>query len=89
MPRAYGNGVQLARSLRNVYFSDGEKDPWRVGGMPNATNELSPDGSVVHRLIAGAAHHQDLRFADPSDGADLIAARAEELAYVTKWLAEA
>ena len=55
----------------------------------NATNELSPDGSVVHRLIAGAAHHQDLRFADPSDGADLIAARAEELAYVTKWLAEA
>tara|TARA_B110000208_G_scaffold52166_1_gene68496 strand:+ start:29 stop:1555 length:1527 start_codon:yes stop_codon:yes gene_type:complete len=88
MPRAYGNGVQLARSLRNVYFSDGEKDPWRVGGMPNATNELSPDGSVVHRLIAGAAHHQDLRFADPSDSADLIAARAEELAYVTKWLAE-
>ena len=83
---AYGNGVQLARALRNVFFSDGDKDPWRVGGMPADSAALSPDGSVVRLLIQGAAHHQDLRAADATDGAALTAARMEERRHVAKWL---
>ena len=60
--------------------------PWRVGGMPDNTAEISPDGSVVRLLIQDAAHHQDLRFADPADSEDLIRARQVELKHVTKWL---
>ena len=44
-----------------MIFSDGDKDPWRVGGVPNAS---SPDGSVFHIMIRDSAHHQDLRFQD-------------------------
>lgn len=89
MPTAYGNGNQLAASLRNVFFSDGDKDPWRVGGMPANSSRISPDGSVLRLLIKGAAHHQDLRFADPADSSELQAARRLEFKHVSKWLASA
>jgi len=86
MPTAYGNGIQLAQNLRNTFFSDGDKDPWRVGGMPANSSEISPDGSVVRVLIEGAAHHQDLRFADPADSADLVRVRQLEFKHIQKWL---
>ena len=31
MRASFGDGVDLARALTNVFFSDGEKDPWHVG----------------------------------------------------------
>ena len=86
MPMAYGNGNQLAASLRNVFFSDGDKDPWRVGGMPDDSAVRSPDGSVVRLLIKGAAHHQDLRAADPTDSPELTAARETERQHIAAWL---
>jgi hypothetical protein len=86
MPAVYGNGIQLAKVLHNVFFSDGEKDPWRVGGVPDNTSAYSKDGSVVHLLIEGAAHHEDLRFSEPTDSAALTSARAMELLHVRRWL---
>eukprot|EP00037_Helgoeca_nana_P010846 m.96299 g.96299 ORF g.96299 m.96299 type:complete len:540 (-) comp20459_c1_seq3:129-1748(-) len=84
--RSYGNGIQLARNLRNVLFSDGDKDPWRVGGMPENTSAYSLDHSVSRLLIREAAHHQDLRFADAADSRELIAARATEARAIRGWL---
>lgn len=89
MPAAYGNGIQLAQSLRNVFFSDGEKDPWSVGGMPDNSSAYSMDGSVVRVLIAGAAHHEDLRFSERYDSDALVAARKAELEHVKRWIANA
>jgi hypothetical protein len=86
MPMAYGNGNQLAASLRNVFFSDGDKDPWRVGGMPDDSAARSPDGSVVRLLIKGAAHHQDLRAPHPTDSPELTAARETERQHIAAWL---
>ena len=86
MQRAYGNGAQLSANLHNVLFSDGDKDPWRVGGVPANASAYSRDGSVQHLLIAGAAHHQDLRFSSAEDSPELTAARAAELRAVRKWL---
>lgn len=86
MPHAYGNGVELAKNLRNVFFSDGDKDPWRVGGMPSNTSAYSPDGSVTRLLIVDAAHHQDLRFSDPADSATLTLARELEEKAIRQWL---
>lgn len=80
------NGIQLASNLRNIFFSDGDKDPWRVGGMPANSSAYSVDGSVKHLLMENAAHHQDLRFANPTDSPSLVAGRAQELAEVAKWL---
>ena len=86
MRDAYGDGAQLVRALRNVVFSDGEKDPWRVGGVPDNASAISPDGSVVHILIDGAAHHQDLRATDPRDPESVRAAKRLEAAHIRRWL---
>jgi hypothetical protein len=54
--------------------------------MPFNTSAYSPDGSVSRVLVQGAAHHQDLRFADPADPPSLVAVRRDELLLVKKWV---
>ncbi|KAK7233829.1 dipeptidyl-peptidase [Aureococcus anophagefferens] len=87
--QSFGDGAQLAASLRNVVFTDGDKDPWRVGGVPGDARALSRDGSVVHVLIADAAHHQDLFASDPADSPGVVAARVLEFEHVSRWVARA
>ena len=87
--RSFGDGSQLAASLRNVVFTDGDKDPWRVGGVPGDARALSRDGSVVHVLIADAAHHQDLFASDPADSPGVVAARVLEFEHISRWVARA
>ena len=87
--QSFGDGPQLAASLRNVVFTDGDKDPWRVGGVPGDARALSRDGSVVHVLIADAAHHQDLFASDPADSPGVVAARVLEFEHVSRWVARA
>ena len=87
--RSFGDGSQLAASLRNVVFTDGDKDPWRVGGVPGNARALSRDGSVVHVLIADAAHHQDLFASDPADSPGVVAARVLEFEHISRWVARA
>eukprot|EP00466_Bigelowiella_natans_P011168 jgi/Bigna1/72016/fgenesh1_pg.18_\ len=84
--QSFGNGAQISQNARNIVFSDGEKDPWRVGGVPENAQELSPDNSVIHIFIEGAAHHQDLRSSDPRDSLALRKARKVELENIKKWL---
>ena len=56
MRESFGNGRQIVESTHNIIFSDGEKDPWRVGGVPNNAEEIG-DGSVVHIFVEDGAHH--------------------------------
>eukprot|EP00656_Telonema_subtile_P012055 TRINITY_DN16044_c0_g1_i1.p1 TRINITY_DN16044_c0_g1~~TRINITY_DN16044_c0_g1_i1.p1 ORF type:complete len:268 (+),score=50.46 TRINITY_DN16044_c0_g1_i1:141-944(+) len=86
MKDAYGDGVQLATYLKNVLFTDGDKDPWREGGMPANSSDISPDGSVSRILIKGAAHHQDLRFADAADSKELLDARKVQFEAIARWV---
>ena len=77
--------MALVRALTNVVFSDGDKDPWRIGGVP-ANASAYGDGSVRHVLMKGAAHHQDLRFDDPRDPPSVGEAKAAERRAIEGWL---
>ena len=54
---AFGDGADLARSLRNVYFAENEKDPWHVGteSIAAALNASGGGGGGVYRRLARAA----------------------------------
>ena len=67
----------------NIYFSNGKLDPWMAGGVLETIND-----SVVARIIEKGAHHLDLRAPEASDPESVVQARAEELAYLKKWIAE-
>jgi hypothetical protein len=55
-----------------------------VGGL---AADLNP--TVLHRLIPGAAHHEDLRFSDIHELPAVAAAKAFELSTIRKWVARA
>ena len=88
MRHSFGNGAQLVKATHNIIFSDGEKDPWRVGGVPENAS-LIGDGTVFHILIAGAGHHEDLRFSDPRDPPTVTAAKKKELETIKEWIQDA
>lgn len=62
-------------------LSDGEKDPWRVGGVVQ-----SPNPSVEVMVIEGGAHHQEFRFADSRESPAVQVARDRETDLVKKWV---
>ena len=71
-----------------MIFSDGEKDPWRVGGVPADSAKIG-DGSDILILIEGGAHHQDLRYADSRDPPGVTAAKLRERELILHWIAQA
>eukprot|EP01013_Petalomonas_cantuscygni_P017757 TRINITY_DN349_c0_g2_i1.p1 TRINITY_DN349_c0_g2~~TRINITY_DN349_c0_g2_i1.p1 ORF type:complete len:564 (+),score=99.69 TRINITY_DN349_c0_g2_i1:40-1692(+) len=70
----------------NIFYSNGELDPWRGGGVPK--NASDPARGITGRIIAQMGHHADLMFSNPRDTPDLLAARAEELAEIDRWCAD-
>lgn len=87
MRNSFGNGIEIVKSTHNIIFSDGEKDPWRVGGVPSNSKDIG-DGSVIHILIEGGAHHQDLRFGSKEDPTTVTQAKKQELNIIMGWLEE-
>ena len=79
--RYFGGGNLKAAS--RIIFSNGDLDPWSTAGI---TTQLADDLPAV--VIEQAAHHLDLRGTHAGDPESVTKARAEELAYLTKWLAE-
>ena len=71
----------------SMSLKKGEKDPWRVGGVPSNASDIG-DGSVVHILIEGGAHHQDLRYSSPYDPETVYAAKQLELGLIQSWITE-
>jgi len=80
----YGNGIEMSKNLRNILFVDGDKDPWRVGSIPQNASLYSP--SVSHVLAIDSAHHQDLRYSSPSDSKSLWNVKLMEQKEILKWL---
>lgn len=85
----YG-GLDLARHVSNVVFSNGLLDPWSAFGVPLPSSSSSAyDSSVAVVLIPEGAHHLDLMFSHPDDPPSVRAARQTELKHVAKWVAAA
>lgn len=74
---------QFFSAATKILYSNGLIDPWISGGILSTTN---PENIIV--LIADAAHHLDLRGADPSDPPSVIDARNQEKAAIRKWIQE-
>jgi pimeloyl-ACP methyl ester carboxylesterase len=84
---SFGNGKEIVQSTHNIIFSDGEKDPWRVGGVPDNAIDIG-DGSVVHLFIKEGAHHQDLRYSNSMDPITVTNAKKLELEIIGGWIDE-
>eukprot|EP00434_Breviolum_minutum_P020801 symbB.v1.2.018349.t1/scaffold1457.1/size117646/7 len=69
----------------NLLFTNGEKDPWRVGAPKF---EVLPEGlDISEHLITAGAHHEDLRFdADPPKE-PVSVAKAVTLMAMRRWIA--
>uniref|UniRef100_A0A182VVY5 Serine protease K12H4.7 n=1 Tax=Anopheles minimus TaxID=112268 RepID=A0A182VVY5_9DIPT len=68
--------------VTNVFFTQGQLDPWRAMGIQRDLNEHSP--AVV---IPGASHCADLSSISAQDSAEMRAAKEKILELVKKWLA--
>ncbi|XP_052890425.1 putative serine protease K12H4.7 [Anopheles moucheti] len=68
--------------VTNVFFTQGQLDPWRAMGIQADLNDQSP--GVV---IPGAAHCADLSSISAADSAEMRAAKEKILELVKKWLA--
>lgn len=62
-------------------FSNGLQDPWSGGGVLR-----SPNRDIIVIIIPEAAHHLDLRSANPQDPASVVQARLIEKAAIKKWI---
>ena len=65
-----------------VIYSNGQLDPWSGGGV---LKTLTTDLPAV--VILNAAHHLDLRAANPGDTPYVKQARKDEMAFIERLLA--
>ncbi|XP_066143336.1 lysosomal Pro-X carboxypeptidase-like [Euwallacea fornicatus] len=75
------HGGKMLKYASNIVFSNGLIDPWFSGGILRNVSE-----SVVAILIPGAAHHHDLRGANPVDSKYVTDARKFHENQIRKWL---
>jgi len=83
VPTYYGVTNDAISAASNIFFSNGNLDPWSGGGVLQ-----SPSRSLVTYLIEGGAHHLDLRASNPLDPPSVVQARLQEVAYFKQWLGE-
>jgi lysosomal Pro-X carboxypeptidase len=73
------------RHVHNIIFSNGDLDPWGVGGViANLTNMEETNTIALH--IADSAHHLDMRLPHKEDPASVTQAREIEMAYIQKFI---
>eukprot|EP01091_Cochliopodium_minus_P011202 TRINITY_DN3116_c0_g1_i1.p1 TRINITY_DN3116_c0_g1~~TRINITY_DN3116_c0_g1_i1.p1 ORF type:complete len:495 (-),score=111.03 TRINITY_DN3116_c0_g1_i1:45-1499(-) len=66
----------------NIIFSNGVLDPWHGGGYLSNVSD-----SLIAVVIDDSAHHEDLRYPDPScDPPSITAAREQEFQILTNWM---
>lgn len=78
-------GARSLSAASNIVFSNGDLDPWKGGGI--VSDKGLPE-SIVIIVIKDAAHHYDLRAANPLDTPFVKQARLEEVANIKKWIDE-
>lgn len=68
----------------NIIFSNGDRDPWSVGGVLSLPPSASKSLHVIN--ISHACHHEDLRSLGPNDTVYLIQAREQEKSIIQEWI---
>lgn len=73
------------KNVHNIIFSNGELDPWGVGGViANLTNKDTTNTIALH--IKDSAHHLDLRAPNEKDPKSVTEAREIEMTYIQKFI---
>lgn len=67
----------------NVFFSNGNLDPWRNFGVLESISD-----SLVAFYIDGSAHHLDLRLPTEKDPIGVVNARSLEMYWIGEWMRE-
>lgn len=71
----------------SLFFTDGEKDPWRTGSI--RLDRVKPGLDVQHLVIPGAAHHEDLRFDSQPPQPQVQSAKLKAREAMQRWIASA
>lgn len=71
----------------NLFFTDGEKDPWRTGSI--RLDKVKPGVDIQHLIIPGAAHHEDLRFDSQPPRPQVQDAKLKVRETMQRWLTSA
>jgi len=77
-------GAKKLDQFSKIIFSNGELDPWSGGGVTYNVSD-----TVLAIVIEDAAHHLDLRGANPADPQTVVDARNFEKKYIQLWIDEA
>ena len=72
--------------VSNIVFANGLYDPWSGASLARSP---APERDLIAINISEGAHHLDLFFANAADPPSVTAARAVQVALLTKWIAEA
>ena len=82
----YGMYYNIAHEMRyatNIVFTNGDIDPWSVGGIKVPLNDACPT-----YILQGAAHHLDLRSPNPADPPSVTSVREDETIAIKLWIAQ-
>lgn len=77
-------GGRSWKGQSNIIFSNGELDPWKVGGITETVSQ-----SITVFTIKDAAHHLDLRHVNPKDPESVKIARTMEIETIALWITDA
>ena len=69
------------RDYSNIFFSNGDRDPWKAGSPSNSINQ-----NIIAFEIEDAAHHLDLRLPNDNDPQGVRSARNLETLWLRIWL---
>lgn len=78
---AASSSFTASSTVSNVIFSNGQYDPWRVGGV---LTSRSP--SIIALDVAEGAHHLDLMPSNTLDPPSVRAVRNEEMRIIQQWI---
>jgi len=77
-------GGKRISSHSNIFFSNGNLDPWTAAGVPAP----GPTESLPVALISLGGHHLDLFFSTPDDPPSVKDVRSREVDFIQKWVLE-
>lgn len=68
-------------SVKKVYFTHGELDPWRPMGIQKDRNKFSPTD-----IVPGASHCNDLYSISLSDTPEMMLVKLRARSLILEWL---